>query len=85
MNQSEITQLVKKHLAGLPFEVQVVEDGVRQEGDWWYVTVQAREEPARQWRYYEILADIENDIAGDNHEKVLLVPVTWSEPAERTA
>jgi len=87
MTEQQMEQIIQEHLQDLPrvLEVELVASSVRQEGTWWTAAVQARHEPPRAWRYYEILADIETEIEDKHGVKLMLVPVTWSEPAERPA
>ncbi len=74
MTREQILEAVRQHLTGLAYEIEIVPEGARQDGEWWYVPVRARSEPKRQWRYYELLTDGEDEIAEDTQEKVLLVP-----------
>ncbi len=84
MTKQQMTQVIEEHLSELPqvLEIELVPGSVRKEGKWWTASVRARHEPPRQWRYYEILADTETEIEDEHGVKLMLVPVTWSEPAE---
>ena len=54
--------------------LQVVEQGVRQDQDWWYVPVRPSIQPAKRYEYYETLADIEKELEKSEHVTILLVP-----------
>ena len=75
MTREQIIEVVKRHLEGLPFAIEIVEEGVQQQGDWWNLPVRAKDPPKRQWRYYEILANIEEDVTEETRQEVLLLPV----------
>jgi len=82
-----MAEIVREHLADLPFKAHVVADGIRHEGEWWSVPVYADEDqaPTRRWRYYEMLAGVEVEIEEEHGVKLMLVPVTAPEPVERPA
>jgi hypothetical protein len=57
------------------YRLNVVQDGVRQDNDWWYVLVQPDREDVRSYDYYGRLAEAEIDLKDAEHVNVLLVPV----------
>ena len=58
--------------------LEALEDGMRQDHDWWYVPIRPSFQPARRYEYYETLAQVETDLQKSDHLTVLLVPA----PAE---
>jgi len=54
--------------------IELVKDGIRQEEEWFYISVRATNPPPRRYRYYEALAEIECALRHRGLE-VLLVPV----------
>lgn len=48
--------------------------GLKRDGDYFYVVVQPSREDIRSYDYYNILAEVENDIEENENLNVLLVP-----------
>lgn len=57
------------------YRLQVREQGVKRDDDWWYVLVQPDREDVRSYDYYGRLAEAEIDLKDKEHLNVLLVPV----------
>jgi hypothetical protein len=75
-DQQHIVDLVRRYLThsqNNSLHIAVVENSVRQEGNWWHVPVHTDVEP-RTYQYYDILADVETQIVENEHINVLLVP-----------
>lgn len=75
--QSRIIELVREHLRHQPpddFSIEVLEDQIRKDNDWWYVPVRPSRRLDRISHYYEVLAAVEEDIDAETGENVLLVP-----------
>ncbi len=70
-------RLKDKHPGGANLEV--VPQGVRHEQDWWYVSVRPDKEPAKEFEYYEALAEVELEVLKAENIIVLLLPT----PAEQ--
>lgn len=54
--------------------LEVVPQGVRHEQDWWYISVRPDKEPARDWEYFEALAEVETEMLTQENILVLMVP-----------
>ncbi len=77
MDKLKIIQAVKRHLAERQLEgitISIIEQGVRNDQNWWYVPVRADREPRKTYEYYEALAEIEDDLKSKEKLDVLLVP-----------
>jgi hypothetical protein len=78
MTIPEIIQLVERYLQNKRvggIALHASQEGARQEGKWWYVSVRPEQEPAKRYEYYEVLADVETEIEDKENITVLLVPV----------
>lgn len=79
----EVIRLVSELLSQYQGEgkpLHVLREGVRLDGDWWYVPVYPDCPIDQQWRYYEFLADVEERLESENGLTVLLVPVAAGVP-----
>ncbi len=70
-----VVEAVRKHLkdkhpGGATLEVQ----SIRQDREWWYVSIRPDIQPARRFEYYEALATVEQEVQKFEHLTVLLVP-----------
>ena len=77
MSKEQIAELVRRYAeAEEPQElrIEVLEAGVRPDGDGWYVPVRALVDLPKRYPYYEKLADIEEHLRQDENLDVLLVP-----------
>ena len=77
MSEQNILEIVKRYLDQNRPEgvaIEVVERGLRRDGDWWYVPVRMPERLVRQSHYYDALADAEIEIKDNEHVEVLFVP-----------
>lgn len=77
MEKSEIIELVKRRLRALDLKgitIDVIEQGVRNDENWWYVPVHAEREPKKAHEYYEVLTEVEDDLKSKEKLDVLLVP-----------
>ena len=54
--------------------LEVLPQGVRREQDWWYIPVRPDKEPARDWEYFEALAEVETEMLTQENILVLMVP-----------
>lgn len=78
VDEKQVIETVKRYLEPYQpsdYRLNVVENGVRHDGDWWEVVVQPDKEDIRSYDYYGRLADAENDIEDHEHLNVLLLPV----------
>ncbi len=74
---AEIVEIVKSYLASAPprdYRLQVFDKDVRQEDDWWYVTVVPDRPGVKSHEFAEHLAVIEEMLRDKEQIKVLLVP-----------
>ncbi len=58
------------------WRVEVVRKGIRQEDDWWYVPVRPDQETLRTIQYYDLLAEVEEELQDEQDLSILLVPVS---------
>ena len=72
--------LKDKHPGGATLEV--VPESVRQDREWWYVTIQPSIRPPKRFEYYEALAEVENELVKSEQITVLLVPTIPESEAE---
>jgi len=82
LTKRNIAELVRGYLSKIRMDgltVEVVDRGVRQEEQWWYVPVRTNKEPRRLYRLYEELAEVECDIEDKENLHVFIVPAgaTW--------
>jgi hypothetical protein len=62
-------------------ELEVVEDGVRQDNGFWYVPVKPSTPLSRSFEFYDALAVAEDELDSEDKLNVLLVPV-YNQPDE---
>ena len=79
MSKRQIIRLVRKRLGEHPcvgVTIELLEEGVRRDGNWWYVPVRPTKDFGRTYKYYETLTDVEDDVKRDlgPGTDVLLVP-----------
>lgn len=77
MSETEVLDKVERYvkLRQPPgIELQVLRQGVRHEGNWWYVVVQANPPDISARKYKEVMEDAEEDMDLREHVNVLLVP-----------
>jgi hypothetical protein len=77
VNEQNVIAAVREHIkdkhpGGATLEV--LEQGIRHEHDWWYVPIRPSVEPVKRYEYYEALAEVEKDLVVSDHLTVLLVP-----------
>ncbi len=85
-NEQEVVDAVRRHIKNVQpggAVLEVVAQGVRQEQDWWYVSIRPSIQPTRRYEYYEALANVEKELLKSEHLTVLLVPTLPD--TERTA
>lgn len=58
------------------WRVEVVKKGIHQEDDWWYVPVRPDQETQRTIQYYDLLAEVEEELQDEEKLNILLVPVS---------
>jgi hypothetical protein len=83
MQRDDFLKHISNRLKGQDFqgaEVHVLENGVRQEENTWYVPLQPSFDPHNTTRYYEVLAGIEADLLIEDGISVLFIP---TDPEQR--
>lgn len=76
-NKKQIAELVRRYAESeepRDLRIEVLEQDVRSDGDWWYVPVRALADLPKRFPYYEKLADIEEHLRDNEKVDVLLVP-----------
>ena len=74
---SEVAARVQPHLDNNPIQNTVLEilgDRITREDNWFYVPVRLNTEKPRTFEYYDMLVEIEDEIARLERLRVLLVP-----------
>ena len=66
---------LEPHQPATGYRLEVIDDGVKHDDDWWYVLVQPDREEIYSYDYYGRLAEAEIDLKDSEHVNVLLVPV----------
>lgn len=77
MSEQQIGQLVRSYLQShqpTGNTIEVLEQDIRKDGDWWYVPVRPSQQLPKTYRYYEELTNIENEMREKEQVDVLLVP-----------
>ena len=77
MTNQQILETVRRHVrerkvAGASLEV--LDQPLKREGDWWYVPIRPTQEFPRDHEYYEELLRIEEEIKRDEQLDILLIP-----------
>lgn len=75
MTEQGVAQKVREQLAGLQrggVTLQVDDEDVYKEGDWWRVPVRPSRWPQRMAASYEALAEVEDDIQERENLNILL-------------
>jgi hypothetical protein len=84
MTENEVLERVRRKVGAFNEEgrftprLQVPENGIRLDGEWYYVIVQPVAEPRSSYDYYNALSEIEEEIEHDLEPEgvnVLIVPV----------
>ncbi len=73
----EIVARIRPYLERTPIEgnvLEIVEEALHLEEDWWYVPVRVQPGEIRTYQYYDMLTDIEDEIKERENLKVLFVP-----------
>ena len=77
MEKSKVLDLIESYLQPhqpLDYRLNVSREGVRQDGNWWYVVVQPDRDDVRSLDYSAIMSQTEDELEEKEHLKVLLVP-----------
>ena len=69
----DIVRVLSGYFAGQG-DVEMIEDRIRRENDWWYVPVRRKRAFARTFEYYDVLANLEERIEEEQDLNILLVP-----------
>ncbi len=73
----ELAARLRPHLQNNPIRGRVLEireDLINREDNWWYVPVRLNAQEPRTFEYYDMLVEIEDEIAQQERLRVLLVP-----------
>lgn len=77
MSETETLNIVEEYVnrhQTPAFRLSVSRQGVRHEGDWWYVVVEPEPEDIRARDYRDLMEQVEEEIKSEKQLKVLLVP-----------
>jgi hypothetical protein len=78
MRKERVVRLVRerlqdRHPGGVT--IDVVDQEIRHEDDYWHVPVRPSTQPPRTFEYYDALAEVESELSEKEHLKVWLVPM----------
>ncbi len=77
MSETQVLDLVEQHIRqrqSSEFELNVVREGVRHEGNWWYIVVQPNPPDINARTYQNAMEEAEEDMDQREHVNVLLLP-----------
>ena len=77
MSETETLNIVEEYVnrhQTSAFRLNVSRQGVRHDGDWWYVVVAPEPEDIRARDYRDLMEQVEEEIEAEKQLKVLLVP-----------
>ncbi len=77
MSETEVLDKVEQYIRQRQpqeFQLNVVRQGVRHEGNWWYVVVQPVPPDISARTYQEVMEEAEEDMDQREHVNVLLLP-----------
>ncbi len=77
LSRQEIAARVRPHLQNNPIQgviLEIMEDRIRREDNWFYVPICLNTEEPRTFEYYAMLVEIEDEIAQQERLRVMLVP-----------
>lgn len=77
MGQDKVLDLIESYLERHQpkgYHLNVSRDGVRQDGNWWFVVVQPDRDDVNARDYSVIMSQTEDELEDREHLKVLLVP-----------
>jgi hypothetical protein len=77
-DKHDIARLVQRRIEPLRIEgdiiLTILEDGINQDNDGWYVPIQPTSEPRKTSPYYEALAEIEGQLLDEDGINILFIP-----------
>jgi hypothetical protein len=86
MDKEQVTALVRErlqccHPGGVTLEI--VEEAIRLEDNYWYVPVRPSTQPPHTFEYYDALVEVETDLSLHAHLHIFLVPTLPEEQEVR--
>lgn len=78
LSDNDVVVIVRRYLEPnqpQDYRLEVMPDGVKKDGDWWYVLVRPDRNDVRAYDYYDRLAESEVTLRDEEQLNVLLVPV----------
>ena len=78
MNENDVLNTVETYVnqhQPAAYRLNVLRQGVKHEGNWWYVVVQSTPPDIRARDYANIMEQVEEQIKAQHNVNVLLVPV----------
>ncbi|MHB1157729.1 MAG: hypothetical protein ACYC26_12955 [Phycisphaerales bacterium] len=77
MTKDQAIKLVTKHLRRHQpsgYKLMVVKDAIHKEGKWWYVSVGPDRSNIDRYDYYNVLAQVEQELDEVEHANISLMP-----------
>ena len=77
MNEDEVLNIVEQYVnrhQPSAYHLDVSRQGVRHDGDWWYIVVKPSQADIRAREYSDIMEQVEDQIKSQRGLRVLLVP-----------
>jgi hypothetical protein len=85
MSRNDVAQLIRERLRDVHpggVTIDVLEDAIHREDDYWYAPVRPSAVPPHTFEYYDALAEVETRLSLHPGVKVLLVPSLPEEDAQ---
>lgn len=73
MTKDEVLRVIREQIES-PASIEIVDERVRSENEWWYVPVRRKVSFPKTFQYYEVLADLEERLDEQQNLHVLFVP-----------
>ena len=78
MTAEQIADVVQRHVAEMPalrqWGVEVIENAIRHEDDWWFIPIHFGSAPGQRYSSYDDLNALEDRLKEKDGLDVLLVP-----------
>ena len=73
MTKDEVLRTIREQIDA-PGAIEILDEGVRSENEWWYVPVKRKSDLPKTYEYYDLLATLEERLDEEKNLNVLFVP-----------
>ena len=87
VTKERVAEKVRERLKGVAvtgITIEVGESGIQKVDDWWRVPIRPSRWPKRMFEFYEVLAEVEDDLQEREHLNILLATGEPLEEEEET-